>query len=276
VYTQSSIDATVGQWTGALTYGITDRLDVSVAVPLVRTSLNVLSAATIERLGTGPAKDIHFFRDLDAPNGLGSERTFQAGGSASGLGDIILRVKGAVLRNAKQGLTAGLDLRAPTGDERNLLGSGSTGLRPFLAYSASSGRLSPHVNLAYQWNGHSILAGNPETGQKADVPDQFQYAIGADFGVNQRFSLTGDWISRLSIDSPRVHLQSETLTGKYGSLALNDIAFSRSSFWASSAAIGCKTNVSGRLLVDFNLRFTVNDNGLTDRVTPLIGIEYTF
>jgi len=276
VFTQSSIDASVGQWTGALTYGVTDRLDISVAVPVVRTSLNVLSAATIERLGTGPAKDVHFFRDPDAPDQLGSERTFTAGGSASGLGDIILRVKGAVMRDAKQGLTVGLDLRAPTGDERNLLGSGSAGVRPFLAYSASSGRLSPHVNLAYQWNGRSILAGDPGTGEKADVPDQFQYAVGADFGVNQKFSVTGDWISRLSIDSPRVRLQTETLTGPYGSIPLDDIAFGRSSFWASSAAVGCKTNVSGRLLVDFNLRFTVTDNGLADRVTPLIGIEYTF
>jgi len=35
-------------------------------------------------------------------------------------------------------------------------------------------------------------------------------------------------------------------------------------------------NAKGKLLVDFNLRFSVTDNGLTDRVTPLIGLEYTF
>ena len=32
-------------------------------------------------------------------------------------------------------------------------------------------------------------------------------------------------------------------------------------------------NSKGRLLVDFNLRFTVTNNGLTDRVTPLIGFD---
>jgi hypothetical protein len=40
--------------------------------------------------------------------------------------------------------------------------------------------------------------------------------------------------------------------------------------------MGCKANVGGRVLIDFNLRFTVDNNGLTDRVTPLIGVEYGF
>jgi hypothetical protein len=276
VSTTNAIDVSVGQWTGALTYGVTDHFDVSVAVPVVRTSLHVLSAATIQRVGTGPAHDIHFFRDTDAPDELGSERTFEAGGTASGLGDVIVRGKGELFRRGSQGFTGGIDLRLPTGDERNLLGSGAWGVRPFFAYSAAAGRVSPHVNVGYLWNGASVLAGDPHTGEKADVPDQFQYAIGADLGVNDRFSITGDWISRLSIDSPRVKLVSETITGKYGSVTLQDIAFERSSFWASSAAVGCKMNAKGRLLIDFNLRVTVTDNGLTDRVTPLIGLEYTF
>jgi hypothetical protein len=276
VTTDSAIDASVSQWTGALTYGITDRLDMSVAIPVVRTHLGVQSAATIQRLGTGPSHDVHYFRDPDATDELGSERTFVSGGSASGLGDLIVRLKAAVMREANRGLAAGLDLRLPTGDERNLLGSGAAGVRPFLAYSASYRRVSPHVNLAYQWNGRSVLAGDPDTGQKADVPDQFQYAVGTDFGLSEKFSLTADWISRRSINSPRVRVETADLSGPYGSLTTRDIAFDRGSFWASSAAMGCKANVAGRLLVDFNLRFTVGTNGLTDRVTPLLGLEYTF
>ena len=199
-----------------------------------------------------------------------------AEGSASGLGDLIVRVKSGVLRQASQGLAAGIDVRLPTGDERNLLGSGAPGVRPFLAYSASHGRLSPHVNFSYAWNGSSVLAGDPATGVKADVPDQFQYAIGADLGVTDKFSVVVDWLGREVIDSPRVRLDTRHLVGPYGAEDVPDIVFDRSSFWASSAALGFKTNAVGRLLVDFNLRFTVGDNGLTDRVTPLLGIEYTF
>ena len=84
--------------------------------------------------------------------------------------------------------------------------------------------MSPHVNVAYLWNGSSVLAGNPATGEEADIPDQFQYAVGADLGVTDQFSITGDWISRLSIDSPRVKLVSETISGAYGSVTLQDIA----------------------------------------------------
>jgi hypothetical protein len=276
VSTSNAIDASVGQLTGALTYGVTDRLDVSLAVPLVTTHLDVLSAATIVRVGTGTARDIHFFHDPDATDGLGSERTFEAGGSATGLGDLIVRVKAGVFRESRRGLALGLDVRMPTGDERNLLGSGAPGVRPFLAFSSAYRRLSPHINVAYQWNGSSILAGNPETGEKADVPDQFQWAAGTDLGLTDKFSMTVDFLGRQSINSPRVRLIDFDATGPAGSAVLSDIAFDRQSFWSSSAALGFKANVAARLLIDFNLRFTMGTNGLTDRVTPLIGMEYGF
>jgi hypothetical protein len=276
VATRNAIDVSVGQWTGALTYGLTDRLDLSLAVPLVRTQLHVISAATIERVGTGEAHEIHFFRDPDAPGGIGDERTFQSGGSASGIGDIIVRLKGSVFRQSTRGLAVGVDLRMPTGDERNLLGSGAFGAKPFLAYSGSYRRVSPHVNFGYQWNGSSVLAGDPATGEEADLPDQFLYAVGADVGVTEKFSLTADWLGRWAIDSPRVRQESFTAAGPAGMVTLDDIAIDSESFWASSAAVGFKANLYGRLLVDFNLRFTVGTNGLTDRVTPLIGFEYGF
>ncbi len=276
VTTRNTIDASVGQWTGALTYGLTDRLDIALAVPVVRTRLNVLSAATIQRLGTGESRDVHFFRDPDASGGIGSNRTFEAGGSASGLGDVIVRVKSSVMREGHRALAVGLDARLPTGDERNLLGSGATGLKPFVVYSASYRRISPHVNLAYQWNGKSVLAGNTATGEKADVPDQLHYAVGADVGINEKFSLTGDILGRRVIDSPRVRLQRFSLAGPVEAGEFDDIVFDRGSFWASGVALGFKSNVAGRLLIDFNLRFTLDTNGLTDRVTPLLGLEYGF
>jgi hypothetical protein len=276
VTTSSAIDVSVGQWTGALTYGLTDRLDVSLAVPVVQTSLNVISAATMRRLGTGTATTVHFFRDPDAPDGIGSNRSFDAGGSASGLGDLIVRVKGAVMREGPRGLAVGLDMRMPTGDERNLLGSGAFGVKPFLAYSGSYSRVSPHVNLGYQWNGSSVLAGDVETGEKDDLPDQLLYAFGADIGVTDKFSVTTDILGRRAINSPRVRIEPFTAVGTTGSTTFDDIAIFHESFWASSAAVGFKANLRGRLLVDFNLRFTLGTNGLTDRVTPLLGIEYGF
>src|SRR5512134_587971 len=52
VVTRNTIEASVNQTTTFLTIGVTDRFDISVAVPLVRNSLKVVSDATIHRLGT--------------------------------------------------------------------------------------------------------------------------------------------------------------------------------------------------------------------------------
>lgn len=276
VTTSNAIEASVKQWTGALTYGLTDRFDVSLAVPVVQTRLQVVSAATIQRVGTQGSPTVHFFRDPEAPGGIGSERTFELGGSAAGIGDLIVRVKGSLVREGRRGFAGGLDIRVPTGDERNLLGSGAAGLRPFVVFSAAYRWVSPHVNLGYQWNGSSVLAGDQDAGTKGDVPDQVQFAAGADFGVSEKVSLTADWLGRRVIDSPRVRRTSFTATSGARSGSFDDIVFERESFSASAAALGVKMNVAGQLLVDFNLRFTIDDNGLTDRVTPLLGLEYSF
>lgn len=276
VTTSNFVRASVGQMTSVLTYGVTDRFDLSAAIPMVRTTLEVSSHAAIQRVGTGEALTVHFFRDEDAPGGIGNTRDFQAGGSASGIGDLILRAKYTLLREGQRGLALGLDVRAPTGDERDLLGSGAVGLKPFAAFSMSYGRVSPHVNVAYQWNGESLLGGDLKTGTKGDLPDQFLYAVGADMGINDRFSMTADVLGRWTIDSPRVRLQTFTTNAGTTTASFDDILFFRDSFAVTSGSVGCKANVAGSLLVNFNLRFALDHNGLTDRVTPLLGIEYGF
>jgi hypothetical protein len=153
VATTNTIKTSVSQFSGALTYGLTDRVDLALAVPLVQTRLSLLSNATIHRIGTGSALHVHYFRDPDAIGGYGSTRQFYAEGSATGVGDLVARVKANVLREGTRSLAAGLDVRMPTGDERNLLGSGALGLTPFLAMSTSIGAVAPHFNVAYQWNG---------------------------------------------------------------------------------------------------------------------------
>ena len=129
VTTRNSIDASVDQFTTFVTYGLTDRLDVSLAVPFVSTELLLVSEATIQRIGTANP-DIHFYRTLDGA--LGDKRIFTAFGSASGVGDLTIRLKGTLMKGEISGLALGLDLRVPTGDEENLLGAGAQGLKPFI------------------------------------------------------------------------------------------------------------------------------------------------
>jgi hypothetical protein len=276
VGTMNTIIANVSQFSGALTYGVTDRFDVSLAVPIVRTRLSLLSNATIHRVGTGANRVVHYFPDESAIDGLGDTHQFFAEGTASGIGDLVLRAKATVLREGTRALAAGLDVRLPTGDERNLLGSGATGLRPFLAFSTSLGRFAPHVNVAYHWNGESIIAGDVASTVKADLPDRFAYALGSDMTVTDRFSVVFDLTGQRVLDSPRLVTRERTATGPAGSVTLPDIGFITDSFWVSSGSLGFKANMAPKLLINFNLRFAIGDNGLTDRVAPLIGFEWAF
>lgn len=271
VTTDNSIAATLNQATTFVTLGVTDYLDVAVAVPFVGTELKVVSTATIRRLGTvNPLT--HFFRQANGE--LGVQRLFTADGSASGIGDLKIRFKGAVLRHPASSVAIGVDLRLPTGDEMNLLGSGTTGIQPFVIWSSNLGKISPHVNAAYTWNGDSVLAGNPTLGTSADFPDDVTYAVGADLSVNPRLTIALDVLGRYVIDSERLRL--EDFHALDGRSVFPTMTFARASFNALSGAFGFKANVLGRLLVDVNLLFRLDEHGLRDRVTPLVGFDYTF
>jgi hypothetical protein len=274
--TVNTITADVSQFSGALTYGVTDRVDISLAVPIVRTRLSLLSNATIHRVGTGTTFDVHYFPDENAIGGFGTTHQFFAQGSAAGIGDLVVRAKGTVLREGERALAAGLDIRLPTGDERSLLGSGALGLRPFAAFSTAFGKFAPHANVAYQWNGDSVIAGDVRSGTKDDLPDRFTYALGTDMGVNDRFSIVVDLTGQRVLDSPRLVTTQRTAEGPAGSVTLPDLRFETDSYWINSGALGFKANVAATLLINFNLRFAIGENGLTDRVAPLLGFEWAF
>jgi hypothetical protein len=269
VTTTNAITARISQFTLFLTYGLTDRFDVSVAVPIVSADLQIVSVATIQRLGT-TEDNIHFFREAD--DNIGDQRIFTAFGSASGLGDVTLRLKGNFWRTA--GMSLGMDLRVPTGDEQNLLGVGAAGFKPFLIWSSSHRSFSPHLNAGYQWNGSSVLAGDPTTGESKDLPDQAFFTVGADFGVNSRFTFGVDVLGQYLIDSPR--MKREEFFALDGVSVFPNIGFEQESYLVLNGAVGFKLNVVQQLLVVFNLLFNLNDNGLQDKVTPLIGFEYAF
>jgi len=96
------------------TYGITDRIDVGVAVPIVRTELDArISGLVFTSSG----------QFSDAP----IERA-STSGTASGLGDIVVRGKYNFWSRPGGGLAAGIDVRLPT--EMNWICSAWPALRP--------------------------------------------------------------------------------------------------------------------------------------------------
>lgn len=271
VTTSNAIEASVSQFTTFVTLGVTDRFDLSIAVPVVSNRLKVVSNATIQRLGTTNPLT-HFFRQSDGE--IGNTRTFTALGEASGVGDITVRMKASLPSAGSLGVAVGVDVRLPSGDALNLLGTGTTGVQPFIVLSTALQRVSPHVNASYQWNGTSILAGNPATGDSADFPDQVAYTLGADVSASEHLTFAFDVLGRILINAERIGISDfHALDGKS---TFRNITFAEKSFNTLNGAIGLKVNLVDRLLLDANLLFALDSHGVRDKLTPLVGFEYSF
>jgi hypothetical protein len=271
VTTVNSIDLSVNQYTTFVTVGVTDQFDISAAIKFVTNDVQVRSDATIQRIGT-TNELTHFYRQADGT--IGTERIFYAQGRASGLGDMTIRLKDMVRKSGASAMSVGLDIRLPTGDQMNLLGTGAAGLQPFFVASWTYDRVSPHLNASYQWNGSSILAGNPSTGESADFPDQVTYAAGLDLSIYSRLTAAFDLLGRYNISAER--LEQETFTARNGTSQFPNIAFNQSSFNQLSGSVGVKMNLAGRLLLDANLLFALDDHGMRDHVAPMLALEYAF
>lgn len=126
------------------TYGLTDFIDLSVAVPFVRTTVKGSSEAQIQPFGPNA---LHFFGGNSTDPIL--RATASESGSASGIGDVAGRLKVNVVQTRKFGAAILGDLRFPTGDEEELLGSGAFAGRAIGIVSAQFGPFSPHLNGGY-------------------------------------------------------------------------------------------------------------------------------
>ncbi len=144
------LQANLNLWVSTLfaTLGLTDGLDVSVAVPLVHTSFQGRSQAQIFPFG---ATAVHFFSGTAAAPGL--RATAATFGSATGIGDVTVRLK-ANFRPEESFAVAVLgDLRLPTGNEADLLGAGATAVRGIGIVSARFGDFRPHLNVGVGFRG---------------------------------------------------------------------------------------------------------------------------
>jgi hypothetical protein len=249
-------DVHLNQYALFATYGITNWLDTSIALPI----LNVTIAAN-------GVNCVQPYCSFTTPGGVTvAFQNNEVSGSATGIGDIILRGKASVIASTKYKLAIGCDVRLPSGDALNFLGAGAPGVKPFEAVSRT-GRLSPHVNIAYQWNGNSLLAG-AVAGTKGKLPDVLSYAVGADWAAVRNLTVSADYLGEHVIDASRLK-QITTLNVPNTTSAIG-------SFNTTRAAFGFKWKPMKELLVSGNMLFKFDHNGLHHTAVPLIGISYTW
>lgn len=306
---RTRIDLNAHVFVPTVRYGLTDRWDVSLSIPIVDTFLRVrnddvpvadldfaragfafarLSPSTVANLG---------FADRNG-NGLSlsqlpfvkSQRRVsslvRSAGSATGVGDISLRSKYHLWRTEAGGAAVGLNLQLPSGEVRDLHGSDETHLSTFVYLSQVFGeRVEPHVNLGVDFNGNDVDRSS------------FLYAVGGTLLIGTKLGLSVDFLGRSEFGRFALRVPAN---GIYNGALLNRPAetcttaqpcfLDLSRFPVSFPFFPVKIRRNDIADFSFGLRYALgtsgsvffggiiplNDDGLRADFIPSGGVEYTF
>ncbi len=276
------------------TYGVSDRFDIGVAVPFVHVGVDASVLAKIERLSTVQDPAVHEFEGANP-----DEHTFTKSGSATGIGDIVLRGKYAFNPASKASLGFAVETRLPTGNEADLLGTGGVQTKLFGIASMNHSRFAPHLNLGYTFSSEGALP-------NVQLPDEINVTAGFDAVVSPAMTMSFDVLNRTLRGAGRLSVADKVFpyalagpgTGPTGGgsgggggggggatpttptetlqVTKQELQFQEGDLHLYLGAAGVRFSPWRTLLVSLNLLFPLTDAGLRDRVTPAIGIDYVF
>jgi hypothetical protein len=225
--------------TGFVSYGVSDRLAVGAAVPVVQ---------------------VHFsgsrVRTVDGVSGLQSVQ----GGSATGLGDVSLQGRYVLAGEALRGVSIGGDLRLPTGRAEDLLGSGDTAARVLGIGSWEENKLALHVNGGFGVGGASR---------------EIFWSTATTFAASQKVTIVGEIMGRRLSELSLVQdvYQAHAITPGVDTMRwLPAETGVHTMFFVT----GAKWNLAKSWLVNTSMLIRVTDAGLRARVTPTISLDYAF
>lgn len=223
------------------TYGLTDRLDFGIFVPLVYVDMKVKSVAEVEESSLNTLfPDVHTFES--GPESA----TDEVSDDAFGLGDVVLRSKYHLIKSATVDFAGALLVKLATGDEDNFLGTGDTTFRPFLVLSRTFSDalpwgfgITPHLNVGYEFH------------VEESDQDAIEYIIGFDAGTRD-FIVAVEFLGSHELDGDGIG---------------DDIL---------DVAVGLKWRPFERFIVAANAQIPINDEGLRADVIPTVLLEYNF
>jgi hypothetical protein len=151
----------------------------------------------------------------------------------------------------------------------------------YVAASTGLGRLSPHVNVGYTLSGTSESAG---TARSALIPppDEINYAGGADVAVSLRTTVAFDVVGRTLRGVGTLREEPSLFGTRVGRSDGERTEFQELRLLPGAdlrlllGSTGVKFNPTANLLVSANVLFPLSDRGLTDRLTWLLGFDYSF
>src|SRR6266550_3179037 len=252
------IDMTVTSF--FLSFGLLDRVDIGVVLPIVSTSLRGTSNAQIIPFGGTTAQ--HFFGGTPANPQLSTSRFVD--GSATGIGDIAARVKVNVTQSDRTTFAVLGDVRFPTGSEDDLLGSGHFAARGLGIVSARFGAFSPHANVGFLY-------------RSGDLQNNTVLAtVGFDHRMAPWATMAVDLVSELQVGESGQRLPG-TVT--------YDLPFRRSVEPTNlpnerddliNGSFGFKFTTRAGITLVANTLWPLNRGGLRPNVLWTAGLEYNF
>ncbi|HJY82497.1 MAG TPA: transporter [Candidatus Binatia bacterium] len=243
------------------TYGVTNRWDINLLVPIVFTSLRLRAQAHINDTTQPP---IHFFN-----NELQTTTEVQsASGDKSGFGDLLLRTKYHFFDANGFNLAAGLALRVPTGNEDNFQGLGDTTLTPFVALSQEYGRFDLHAS--------SGIEINFEDSDRSRV----RYGGGVTVQLIERLAIVADVIGSSNLQTDRISLDVPVFPTNPQVFPPSPSGFTRVHQSLSTdivdISVGFKANLYSTMVGFAAAIVPLNDDGLRADVIPTAGLEVSF
>lgn len=260
------------------TYGLAKNLDVGLAVPLVRVSMKGEAQAIIEsrtlfvqsQFGGGST---HFFGgDAQQPI-LENEVTYDE--SATGIGDLAVRLKYRFPFEATWGAATLLDVRLPTGDEENFMGTGSVSARLLFIASRTIGSFTPHLNLGYDYRGSDLDS------------DEVEFVLGFDQKIGGGVTFALDLLGDFDLSSDEAirmydlnHGPTTTIVDRSpdtGAINQREVALSnvpnRDFDHTVDLSAGFRVAPSERVQLLGNLMVPLQDGGLRSTVVPTLGLS---
>lgn len=255
---RSDLSLNVFVTTAFLTYGVMDKLDVGVAVPLVRTSLSGTSFGSVLPFS---ASSPHQF-GTDANPSLTA--TGSTSGSSIGVGDIAVRVKANLSQTETAGLALFGDIRLPTGDADNFRGAGSLSARVLGAYSGRYGNFSPHVNAG-------LLLRTDSLQNNAALA-----TIGFDQLLTDSWTLAFDVLSETQLGDNKVVLPDPVRITQPFLRDIDPTNIPGTKDHVISSSFGVKYTSARGITTVFNTLIPFRTGALQPRIAFTAGLEYSF
>ncbi|PYP35102.1 MAG: hypothetical protein DMD46_14170 [Gemmatimonadetes bacterium] len=252
------IDMTVTSF--FLSFGLLDRVDIGVVLPVVSTSLTGTSDAQIVPFGGTTAQ--HFFGGTPANPELSTSRFVQ--GAATGIGDIATRVKINFSRSERTSFSVLGDARFPTGSEDDLLGSGHFLLRALGILSSRFGAFTPHANIGYLFRNSD------------QQNDAVLATVGFDHLMAPWATLAVDFVSELQVGESKLTLPGPVTYEEPFHRTINVTNIPNERDDLINGSFGFKFTTQSGIILVANTLWPLNRGGLRPNVIWTAGLEYNF